>query len=167
MKKILILLGTLCGFSAMACEGEKYDQFDFWLGNWTVTTPAGKLAGTNQITQEMNNCVLHEQYSTPSGYQGSSFNIYDAVFDKWHQTWVDNSGTLLELDGGLVGKNMVLQGKGKDQQGNPVLHRISWTPNDDGTVRQHWQQSDDSGEHWTTLFDGLYTPTKNTNSEKK
>lgn len=162
MKKILAIFILLSSSHALACEGENYDQFDFWLGHWNVTTPAGKVAGTNYISQELNNCVLHEHYSTPSGYQGNSYTIYDIAFDKWHQTWVDNSGTLLELDGGLQGSNMVLQGKGKDPQGNLLIHRITWTPNEDGTVRQHWQQSADQGQSWTTLFDGLYTK-----SEKK
>jgi hypothetical protein len=36
------------------------------------------------------------------------------------------------------------------------LNRITWTPNPDGTVRQRWDQSTDSGATWTTVFDGLY-----------
>ena len=36
-----------------------------------------------------------------------------------------------------------------------VRHRISWTPNPDGSVRQHWETSTD-GAAWTTAFDGRY-----------
>ena len=32
----------------------------------------------------------------------------------------------------------------------------TWTPNPDGTVRQHWEISSDAGKSWTTAFDGLY-----------
>ena len=47
-------------------------------------------------------CVLHEAYSTPTGYVGNSFNAYDRATGSWHQTWVDNAGTVLKLDGGMV-----------------------------------------------------------------
>ncbi len=36
---------------------------------------------------------------------------------------------------------------------------ITWTPNADGSVRQHWETSED-GKTWKTAFDGLYTPRK-------
>ena len=32
--------------------------------------------------------------------RGSSFNHYDAARKVWHQTWVDDSGGILQLDGG-------------------------------------------------------------------
>ena len=51
---------------------------------------------------------------------------------------------------------MVMQGKGLDSNGNVTLQRITWTPNQDGTVRQLWQQSVDKGANWQTLFDGTY-----------
>ncbi len=149
-------------FSALAaavCEQPAYRQFDFWIGEWTVTAN-DKLAGHNRISQDFNNCVLREQYITPSGYRGESFNIYDQTTGKWYQTWVDNGGTLLRLEGGLEGKAMVLSGPGKTSQGESIIHRITWTPNDDATVRQHWQLSKDDGKTWSTLFDGLYTKTQ-------
>ena len=34
--------------------------------------------------------------------------------------------------------------------------RIRWTPQDDGSVQQHWQTSDDAGETWQTSFLGIY-----------
>lgn len=41
-----------------------------------------------------------------------------------------------------------------DMPGRPRTERITWTPNADGTVRQHWEQSTDGGKTWTTAFDG-------------
>jgi hypothetical protein len=38
------------------------------------------------------------------------------------------------------------------------LNRITWSPNPDGSVRQHWEQSSDGGTTWATIFDGLYVP---------
>lgn len=139
------------------CESAAHRAFDFWLGNWEVTKPDGKLAGQNKIERKHGGCVLHEHYTTPSGYSGESLNGYDAARKRWQQTWMDNSGTVLLLDGGMQGKSMVLEGAGLDAQGKPIQHRITWTPNADGSVRQHWQSTDAKGV-WTTAFDGLYKP---------
>ena len=50
---------------------------------------------------------------------------------------------------------MVLRGVTHNAQGAAVQNRITWTPNADGSVRQHWEASTD-GETWTTAFDGRY-----------
>ena len=139
---------------AAACDTAEFRQFDFWLGEWNVYGPAGKLAGTNSITREYAGCVVHEHYTTPGPYTGESLNTYDAQRKVWHQTWVDNGGTLLLLDGHLVGNAMVLEGAGMNGS-EPVKHRITWTPNADGTVRQFWQTAGADGK-WKTTFDGLY-----------
>lgn len=52
---------------------------------------------------------------------------------------------------------MRLEGKRKDQEGRKVLDRITWTPQEDGRVRQHWQMTNDGGKTWQVLFDGYYT----------
>src|SRR5689334_4174783 len=83
---------------ATPCTAPEYRQFDFWLGDWDVTNPAGKAAGHNRVTSEYGGCVLQEHWTGAGGSVGSSFNIYDPVRKVWHQTWVDNGGTLLELE---------------------------------------------------------------------
>ena len=141
---------------ADACDGPEYRQFDFWLGTWQVHTPDGKLAGTNRIEREYGGCVIHEHYTTERGYTGESLNTYDAAREVWHQTWVDNAGTLLLLEGRLRAGSMVLEGQTLDEKGRAIKHRITWTPNTDGSVRQHWESTDENGR-WTTAFDGRYT----------
>ena len=138
------------------CSAPEHRQFDFWLGEWEVRGPTGKVAGTNRITREFGGCVLHEQYDTGRGYSGSSFNIYDAGRGRWHQTWVDSSGLLLQLDGGLVEGRMVMEGETVGTDGARTRHRITWTPNADGTVRQLWESTNAAGE-WQVTFDGKYT----------
>src|SRR4051812_17076259 len=97
LRKIACTLLVASGSAMAACDAPESRQFDFWLGEWTVTTPDGKLAGTNRITREYGGCVLHEHYTTPRDYAGESLNTWDADRKVWHQTWVDNSGTLLLL----------------------------------------------------------------------
>ena len=152
----LFCASTMAATPPQPCAAAAHKQFDFWLGEWEVHGVKGKLAGHNKIEKNHGGCVLHEQYHTPTGYTGESFNIYDAGRKVWHQTWVDNAGTLLLLEGGLKGSSMVLSGETTDDKGVVTKHRITWTPNADASVRQHWESTDASGK-WITAFDGKYT----------
>ncbi|MFN2443216.1 MAG: hypothetical protein ABR517_11090 [Thermoanaerobaculia bacterium] len=169
MHRILVLsLALLCVSAAVLaqqappkCDAPEYRQFDFWVGEWSVESPDGKFAGTNSIRVEMNGCVLHERWKGAGGGGGESFNIWDRTRGVWHQTWVDGFGTLLLLEGGIDGKSMRLEGKGKNGKGQWVRQRIIWTPMSDeecnGCVRQKWETTQD-GEAWATVFDGIYKP---------
>jgi hypothetical protein len=141
---------------AAACDASAFRQFDFWLGEWQVHTPDGKLAGTNRIERQYDGCVIHEHYTAGRGYSGESLNIYDEPRKVWHQTWVDNSGTLLSIEGQWIDGKMVLQGQSTGSDGVITRHRITWTPNADGSVRQLWESTDAKGE-WSVAFDGKYT----------
>jgi hypothetical protein len=138
------------------CAGDAHRQFDFWVGTWEVTNAQGDVVGANQVTSILGGCVLLEEWQSAGPYSGKSFNIYDAANDKWHQTWVDNGGLLLELDGKLVDGNMVLKGVRPGRDGATVIHRITWEPLEGGNVRQTWDTSEDDGQTWTTQFDGRY-----------
>ena len=139
-----------------ACAAAEHRAFDFWIGEWNVHGPAGKLAGTNSIKREYGGCVLHERYDTGRGYSGESLNVYDPPRKVWHQTWVDSSGLLLLLEGGIRDGKMVLEGQTTGSDGKLTRHRVTWTPNPDGSVRQLWESTGASGE-WTVAFDGKYT----------
>jgi len=142
--------------SAAPCDEPVHRAFDFWLGEWEVRTPDGKLAGNNRIEREYGGCVLHERYTTGKGYSGESLNIYDASRKIWHQTWVDTDGTLLLLEGGLREGRMVLEGQTANADGPATKHRITWSNNPDGSVRQLWESTDAKGQ-WTIAFEGKYT----------
>lgn len=139
------------------CCGENYRQFDFWVGNWE-TVVNERLAGTNHIVFIQDSCVIQENWkSATSPYTGTSYNYYDPQDDQWHQTWVDNQGQSLRLAGKLKGDQMILQSEAmKNQIGETIYHRITWTPNSDGTVRQHWQSQRADSNDWQTVFDGIY-----------
>lgn len=159
--RILVTALLLLAGGALAqpgpCNAPQNSQFDFWLGTWQVST-GGKVVGRNVVAKVQGGCTVTENYHAVGGpYEGSSFNWYDPAGDRWHQVWVDNGGTRLMLRGGLKDGSMVLTGE-RTLQGATVSDRITWTPNPDGSVRQHWEQSRDGGLGWGTIFDGLYTP---------
>ncbi|MEQ1516386.1 MAG: hypothetical protein ABL931_07860, partial [Usitatibacteraceae bacterium] len=54
--------GASAAARAKPCLSIENRQFDFWIGDWDVTTPDGKLAGTNLIKPILAGCVLHENW---------------------------------------------------------------------------------------------------------
>ena len=147
---------------AAPCEAAEFHQFDFWIGDWDVTGPKGNTVGTNTIDRPLGGCVLQEHWVGTSGSRGSSLNIYDATRKQWHQTWVDNQGTLLLLDGSYADGKMVLSGPGVNATGAAIVNRITWQREhgDPDRVRQTWETSSDGGKTWQTVFDGLYARKK-------
>jgi len=139
------------------CSSEEHRQFDFWVGDWVVETEAGQVAGTNRVEKMLNGCVVAENWEGSGGSIGKSFNMFYERDGKWHQTWVDGAGGRLDVEGGWKNGKMVLSGTMPGRDGKPVLHEISFTPQPDGTVRQHWRASKDRGKSWQDLFVGIYS----------
>lgn len=143
-----------------ACTAPEHRQFDFWLGEWEVTNPAGKPAGLSRIESILGECVILENWATPKAVAfGKSFNTYNRNTGQWEQFWVDRSGVRLHLTGGLKDGNMVLSGrqdKPNAKTGLTQRERITWTPGGDGSVRQLWETSVDDGKTWSVSFDGTY-----------
>ena len=140
-----------------ACCTESHNEFNFWLGAWEVFN-GDKLAGYNTITMQQDSCVLVERWRSATGnFTGTSYNFYDGSSEQWKQLWIDNQGGQLELSGGIMNGEMVMYtGEMTNQNKERYVNRITWTPYDDGTVRQHWETSTDQGTSWHTAFDGLY-----------
>ena len=142
-------------------------DFDFWIGDWDVFGPQGKLAGRNTITpmfDGQSGGMVHEHWHGNGGLEGRSINGYDASRDCWHQTWMDSTGGVLLLDGGLQDGAMVLVGRAPSGDDPTVVdtQRITWTQEsgpegpDRTEVRQVWESSSDDGQTWEVAFDGRY-----------
>lgn len=164
MKFLIILCSLLLACSVDAqqsavapCGSEQHKQFDFWLGQWNVKTADGDPAGINTISKIQDGCVLRENWaSATSAFTGTSFNFYNQLEGQWEQLWLDNQGGVLKLVGQLSGKQMILQSAAvTNDKGQMVVQRISWTHNQDGSVRQLWQVLSD-GKVSQTAFDGIY-----------
>jgi hypothetical protein len=137
------------------CAAPQSHEFDFWVGDWDVFVPDGKLVGTNRIAP-IYGCVLHEYWKTPK-MEGQSFNRFDPDRGVWHQTWVDSTGGILMIEGGIKDGAMVLSDRTLAGRKDPaVVNEITWIKLADGAVRQHWRMSKDGGKTWSTTFDGRY-----------
>lgn len=161
-----IMLMCCCFLSAQSsdcnCCSEEHKAFDFWVGEWEVTNVAtGTPAGKNTISKIQGECVLKENWiSANPKFTGTSLNFYNLQTKQWEQLWIDNSGAHLKLKGNRIGDKMILSSdefKGVD--GKLYSNRVTWTINDNGTVRQLWEVL--QGEAVKSVsFDGLYKRVK-------
>jgi hypothetical protein len=142
-----------------ACIGPEHRQFDFWVGEWTVT-PTGKtnVVASSLIEKLYGGCAVRENWMPLKGTAGGSLNNYYG--GQWRQTWVDAANSRVDFAGALVDGKMVLTGewKGVLGPGKDALIRMTYSKNADGTVRQHGEQSTDGGKSWSTNFDFTYRP---------
>ena len=142
-----------------ACTAAEHRQFDFWVGEWTVTpTGKDKVVASSLIEKLYGGCAVRENWMPLTGTAGGSLNNY---YDgRWRQTWVDAANSRVDFTGGLVDGKMVLIGdwKGVNGPGKDALIRMTYSKNADGSVRQHGEQSTDAGKTWSTSFDFTYHP---------
>jgi hypothetical protein len=139
------------------CSAPAFHAFDFWIGNWDVAAGGGS-AGTNRIDAVLDGCALVERWISAAGVAGQSFNVYDRRTDRWHQAWTDERGGVLWLTGGIVDGRMVMASEPlATPGGGSVVHRITWSREGEGLVRQLWESTADGGVTWTPSFDGRYT----------
>jgi hypothetical protein len=139
------------------CCADKYSEFDFWIGKWNVTNPDGTAAGKNVIDKIQDNCILRENWTSAKGkLTGTSSNFYNAQTKQWEQIWIDNQGGSLHLKGNKTGNQMILEtDEETNEDGQIFYHRVTWTDNEDGSVRQYWETITE-GKDVAVAFDGLY-----------
>lgn len=155
---LLTVNGVLAQAEDCACCTDDHKAFDFWIGTWEVTGANGALAGANTIVKEQNGCLLRENWIGATGqFTGTSLNYYNTATSQWEQLWIDNTGNPLKLKGNRIANQMILSSDPSEQaDGNEYRNRITWTLNEDKTVRQLWEVLDMDGVVVTILFDGLY-----------
>lgn len=148
----------VCAVSAFSqSSNEHHNEFNFWIGEWNVYVNGTEtLAGESKIESILGGKTLVENYSAANGqYKGTSLNTYNATEKRWEQYYTDNGGLVLHITGGISDGKMVLENT-QNMSGVAVQNRISWTPMENGDVRQLWEQKNVGDEKWNVAFDGIY-----------
>jgi len=141
-----------------ACSGEKYRQFDFWLGEWDLVGGDGKKTADDRVVMVLGGCGVQENWTGTKGGQGLSFSAYDPATRRWHQTLMDDGGAVLNLEGEFADGKMILVGTRPSQKdkGVTITHRIAWTPQPNHSVKQIWENSTNGGRTWRLVSEGTY-----------
>ncbi|TMM32273.1 hypothetical protein FDT66_02070 [Polaribacter aestuariivivens] len=163
MKFIVILILLIStNFRAQSssnkpCAGIEYNQFDFWIGDWSVYDTKNNLIGKNKIQKIQENCALQENWvSNTSSNKGTSYNFYNKIDNSWNQVWIDNTGFSLILKGNLVDEKMVLKSKLIESEKGNYYNRITWHKNKDNSVTQVWEYVNEKGKVISEVFRGIY-----------
>lgn len=163
-------LAMLLGFTTQTASAQQsgcdfnagFTAFDFWVGSWDVTdNTTGNVAGSNRIEKIEAGCVVMEHWTSVGGGTGTSLNYYNPVTDVWRQLWVSAGRYSIDIVGGLQNGAMVLTGELHNFVGNSSIpFRGTWTPQDDGSVRQFFEQFNAETNVWDPWFDGRYVRTE-------
>lgn len=130
--------------------------FDFWIGEWEVFTPNGQKAGENIIEKTTNGCMLLENWTGAGGSTGKSMNYFDAATKKWKQLWVSGIGGVMSYEGMFSDGALRFEGYQIQANGQKSLFKMTFTPQENGDVRQYIEQSLDGGKTYQVWFDGMY-----------
>jgi hypothetical protein len=139
----------------------RYQEFDFWVGEWDVFNPQGRQVGVNIIEKILNGCALLENWSSVFGTSGMSINYYDPSDGKWKQNWSDARGGIVWYQGEIKDGAMHFSGENISPDGSRQLARVVIKPLENGNVHHFIEQSADGGKTWNVYFDGTYVPRKN------
>lgn len=136
--------------SVSPCVDEAARQFDFFIGDWTVTMTgdADPLARAT-VTQVADGCALLETVTPVKGVSAAALFTYDAEATLWRMRQISGDGAILEVQGGLQNGQMVLEG---DETGT-VKHelvRVTFASNGK-TIRESAVKSPD-GRTWSDWF---------------
>jgi len=136
-------------------------QFDFWVGDWSVTTTREQTpVGRSHIEKTLGGCVVWENWTSlgDSGYTGKSYNTYNTEQQRWEQFWVDNQGGMIHFRGSLAAGVMDLRTEAIPQAGGGLLLRhLRFFNLPAGQVRQLSEGSTDNGRTWSVEYDFTYS----------
>ncbi|HEY1953022.1 MAG TPA: hypothetical protein VGG76_09460 [Gemmatimonadaceae bacterium] len=154
----IAVLAPAAGFAqapnACANDPERH-RFDFWIGEWNVTTKGGTPVGGSVIQSVSGGCAILENWTSLKGGQGKSLNGYNPLLHQWQQFWIGGDGSVSEYRASeLDGSSLVFLMRARPDADS--VARLTFTPLDSATVRQHSEQSSDGGKSWVTQYDFYY-----------
>lgn len=150
-----ISIGSGFTQSPVPCSSSEYRQFDFWLGEWNVYDTLGNMVGESKIHRIQDSCGIQENWKSKNS-TGTSYNYFRRSDSTWHQIYLDNQGTVLELTGNYLNNQMVLESDYFVSNQTEKKHRITWYLNEKNHVMQIWDVVNLNGAIEKELFRGTY-----------
>ncbi|MFL6228060.1 MAG: tetratricopeptide repeat protein [Pyrinomonadaceae bacterium] len=130
-----------------------YRQFDFFMGDWDVFVQGRKI-GESHTKVLQQGCIIEENWVTQF-QTGQSFNFYNPVTKKWHQSYMDSNGGNYMMDGEYKDGALRYEGFIYSPAGQ-VPVRMTFYNLEPGKLRQTSETSADGGKTWVQGWDGLY-----------
>lgn len=171
MKIQLLMAATLLAASQVhaqapsyGCDSPESKQLDFWVGDWELTTvgPGSTGKSRNKVSKILDGCVVLEEFDGEQGSKlvGKSFSTFDRATGKWKQTWIDNTASYLDFEGGLVDGDMSFWREAAPKDGRVQRQRMIFRDVRNDSLKWLWQKSEDGGKTWATQWEIDYKRVK-------
>lgn len=167
LMSLVAIAGCLCfaapsAFSATepgpCAAGSVTRQFDYWLGDWVISTNEKPGTATSKVYLSLDKCAIIESWNDGKGHAGENIFAYSFDDRSWRGMFVDNRGHAhVFVDGKVADGAAEFDGPSRGPNGEAVLNRIKIVRASANEVKQTWEKSTDNGSTWTTAFSGTYS----------
>jgi hypothetical protein len=145
--------------AAPACTTDStYQRLAFWVGDWDVTDSMGVHYATQRVQRVLDACAITADWASGGGYKGLSLFAFDVRAGQWRQMYAANqtpspSGVELRTsdpsyDGPGIRFILLLD----PADGKPARSRVTIMPSGDHGALQLFEDSNDGGKTWRTVF---------------
>jgi hypothetical protein len=138
-------------------HADAYQQFDFWIGEWDVTDPAGRKLGVSSVRKAENGALVTERWTGMGNYTGTNFFYFDPGERHWCMHWISSTREVIRATGRLQDGALVFQGHHVGSDGRVSDFRGALTRLPGGKVQQKLELGA-SGANWRVYFEGVYVP---------
>lgn len=161
---VAICLGLIAMTRTAAADSGKCgaapasQELNYWLGDWTVTTPGEPGSSTSNVSLLLGKCVVVENWKDGTGHAGENIFAYNLGEKSWRGMFVNDHGQAhVFVDGKVAAGTAEFDGPSRGPKGEAILNRIKLVRKAPNRVEQTWEQSSDNGATWTTVFRGEYS----------
>ncbi len=142
---------------AMPCSSGEYRQFDYWLGNWSVSN-GGANTGTSKVELSLDQCLIVESWAGARNHVGKKIFAYSPEDHRWYGMFADNEGRVhVFSEGKVMAGSAEFQGPSRGPNGETVLNRMKIVRTGADRVEETWEKSSDSGVSWKEVYRGEYS----------
>jgi Protein of unknown function (DUF1579) len=154
-----------------SCDTAERHQLDFWVGRWDVVIqarakpgdPMATARGTNHVTKILGGCVVSEHFEADGPgppWAGRSYSQWFAPAKQWKQTWVDDQGGYIPLEGGVEHGDMTLYAPPRTKDGVTSQMRMVFSDVQPDHFKWRWERTTDGGTTWAPQMLIDYTRAK-------
>ncbi|HVI07720.1 MAG TPA: hypothetical protein VND65_05450 [Candidatus Binatia bacterium] len=156
---LLFLFAACTSALAQPCaQNPASRQFDFWLGNWSVSAPGSGPTAASKVVLSLDQCLIVETWDGGRGHSGQNTFAYSPEDKNWYGMFADNDGRVHIFTEGKVSSGAAeFRGSSRSQTGDPVLNRVRIVRLSANKIEQTWEKSTDNGANWTAVFRGEYS----------
>ncbi len=141
-------------------ESDDTRYYDFWPGTW-IEIVDGKVDSSATrfvVKRSVSPASFEEEWTQVYdgvAHKSVALRSWDQVNNRWAFVWVSDNALFQVWDGVKVGHDWYII-KEFDIDGNKILSRQAWIPQDDGHLRRLLQRSEDGGHTWFTRYDAMF-----------